>query len=189
MITTEEDAEEIGMSYEKRIKASLNFPKFIQKFLRDCYYGKNFNKLLRDNASKMKQYLFEYYDVHRYYNPDTAIYIYGRESGFGFDNRTDFSTNISNEKLKVHHAIPQKGFCEKSLDADGIYYFRVDSLPNYYDPKRHEWFSESIGFQTDPPMMKAIILRNHWIEKVFYFMAYDEHIWLLLSVDDTVCRD
>lgn len=60
------------------------FPAFLAGFLNDCYWGKNFNRLLRNKDKVLATYIDSKMDVRRYFAPGTIARLGKRAEDFGF---------------------------------------------------------------------------------------------------------
>lgn len=191
-----ENENEIQSEAESGVNAeeSVPFLTFLSDFVKECFWGTNFNRLLRDNDAKLAKYLDPEMDVRRYFSPGAIPYLYTREQNFGFDDVTDFESEPNPEGTFSTAEMPSDGMiCELEFNhgngAPEIYYEAVDFVPDeVYD---HESFStRQVTIPYPNAKIMAVYLPEYYKDNVspraFYFIETPNG-WKLGFVDDSAC--
>lgn len=163
------------------------FPDFIERFLNACYWGKNFNALLRNNSPELKPYIDNKMDIRRYYNPGAVAFLYNRKNNFGFDSSTDFKTKEFTEAKILILTMTKESPCEFDYKEDqGIYYQVVNKVPDTVNTKTFESVPIKLPYQNEV-IMKVHIVGGHQGLRTLYFISSDGVDWKLAFVDDSEC--
>lgn len=164
------------------------FPAFIEGFLSDAYWGKNFNNLLRSNDKTLATYIDSNMDVRRYYAPGTVAILASRAEGFGFAQEDDFSSKAKAGSAGVFELIGSDvSPCGLDLNTNQrIYYQRLQSLPDVViNMQTFETKSVRVIYPQAPIM--AVYLPNAYGNpRGFYFIGTPDG-WKLAFVDDSLC--
>ncbi|NLZ94490.1 MAG: hypothetical protein GX921_01535 [Bacteroidales bacterium] len=179
--STEKDNNPVG-------ELEYKFLAFIKEFLNDCYWGKNFNKLLRDNNNILATYIDSKMDIRRYYAPGTISILASRSEGFGFDDYTDFETKPKTNSEEVFELIAtDENPCMLNTEGNSkIYYQWIETVPELLvDMETFE--TEQVGIIYPNAQMMAIYLPNAYNNPVGYYFIYTPNGWKLAFVDDTLC--
>lgn len=168
--------------------------EFVIKFADDCYWEKNFNRLLRDNDGRLASYIDPEMDVRRYYNPGAVAYLYDREKNFGFDDYTDFDLEPElGGEVSVARLSPDEPPCELEFrDERGyfiLYYGTISSLPDeVVNPETFE--TRPIELPYPNAELLAVYIPGFYNEFIhargFYFVNTPDG-WKLAFVDDSLC--
>lgn len=164
------------------------FPAFLERFLKDCYWGKNFNKLLQDNDNTLATYIDSKMDVRRYHAPGTVIKLASRSEGFAFDDYTDFENKSESNGKEVFEKIAtDENPC--MLDSEGnnkIYFQCIETVPDLL-VDMETFKTEPVEIAYSNVKIMAVYLSNAYNNpRGFYFIDTPEG-WKLAFVDDTLC--
>ncbi|WP_109435879.1 MULTISPECIES: SH3 domain-containing protein [Aquimarina] len=156
-----------------------SFEPFLKYFLQTSFYGKRIDS----QKKNVKQFIHEDIGFYRFYNPGAACTLYS--SYLSHNNK--IAPKIDNPKFFSQRTF-QDGFCEESPDPDGIYYKKIESLPDYPDLSvNYEMKKIDIPEKYKNGLkVKVNVLVDKWIIKTMYFMIADNK-WNLVLVDDCDC--
>lgn len=164
------------------------FPTFIEGFLSDVYWGKNFNNLLRSNDKILATYIDSRMDVRRYYAPGTVSVLASRAEDFGFAQEDDFLSQAKTGGAGVFELIGSDvSPCELDFNKNqSVYYQRLQSLPSVViNMETFEMKSVRVIYPQAPIM--AVYLPNAYGNpRGFYFIDTPDG-WKLAFVDDSLC--
>lgn len=159
------------------------FKTYIAKVLRTSFFGKKFDVLM--HRSDVKSLTHKEIDYLRIYNPGaTCVLEPYQVSG---DYNKEAYPEMPNT-MYFENKMPVDGFCEESESPDGVYFDVVSEFPSYVIlsegfeskkiklPQRYERGEK----------MKVVVLQNKMIIKTLYFVAADDHWWLVV-IDDCDC--
>ncbi len=165
------------------------FPAFLEGFLNDSYWGKNFNALLRNKDKVLAAYIDPVMDLRRYYAPGTVARLASRAEDFGFAREDDFFSlpTLAGEAIFERIASDAEP-C--SLDFDNhnrIYYQWLNAVPDVV--VNMETFAiESVQIAYPNAQIMAVYLPNAYGNpRGFYFINTPEG-WKLAFVDDSLCE-
>ncbi len=164
------------------------FPAFLEDFLNDCYWGKNFNSLLRNNDKILATYIDSKMDVRRYYAPGTITKLGTRDEDFGLTEYDDFIFNPRpTDDLIFEYLNDDGGPCDLIYsNINVIYHEMIESVPDVV--VNNETF-ETIPVDIIYPKAEimAVYLPNAYNNPVGYYFIYTPNGWKLAFVDDTLC--
>lgn len=161
---------------------------FIEGFLKDCYWGENFNKLLRKNDNTLAKYIAPNMDVRRYYAPGTVSILASRSENFGFDEYTDFESKPETNGEEVFKLIASdENPCMLNLEGNNkIYYQWIETVPDLLvDMETFE--TKSVEIANPDAKIIAVYLPNTYGNPVGYYFIYTPDGWKLGFVDDALC--
>lgn len=173
---------------------SDSFVELLFNFTNECFWEKNFNRLLRDNDKRLAKYIDPKMDIRRYYNPGAIAYLYDRKQNFGFDDYTDFDTEPMDGGETSLKKLPKdappceldfnhgKGFPE-------LYYGELSRLPHeVVNPETLE--TRAVKLPYPDAKIMVLYLPSYYNENVnpsgFYFIETPDG-WKLAFVDDSLC--
>lgn len=163
------------------------FPTFLEGFLKDCYWGKNFNSLLNNRDKTLNAYIDPNMDVRRYYALGTVAKLASRSEGFGFDDYTDFETKPETNGEEVFKLIEtDKSPC--TLDYEGnskIYYQWIETVPELL-VNMETFETEQVDIIYPNAEIMAVYLPNAYNNPVGYYFIYTPNGWKLAFVDDSL---
>lgn len=177
---------ESGNAFAKELEDT--FIVFIEDFLNDCYWGKNFNSLLHNNDETLNAYIHPEMDVRRYHAPGTVAKLASRSEGFGFDDCTDFETKPEANGEEVFELIENdESSCMLDSEANNkIYYQWIETVPDLLvDMETYE--TEPVEMPYTNAGIVAVYLPNAYNNPVGYYFIYTPNGWKLAFVDDTLC--
>ena len=165
------------------------FPTFLEGFLNDCYWDKNFNSLLIYRDESLNAYIDPNMDVRRYHAPGTIAILAKREDNFGFDKYTDFETKAQT-KTNVNYTLLAKEEHPCDLDFEHnntVYYQRKSTVPDVlvnietFETKTVEIFYPSAE------IMVAFVPNSYNSNPIGLYFIYTPDGWRLGFVDDSLC--
>lgn len=171
------------------------FPAFLEGFLRDNYWDKNFNSLLRSQDKALANYIDAKMDVRRYYAPGTITRLATRDEDFGFAPEDDFMTKPrapgAGRQLIFEYVNDDSSPCELIFsESDSeiyvIYYQNIKRVPDVV--VNNETF-ETKHVKTAYPeaQIMAVYLPDAYNNpRGFYFLNTRDG-WKLAFVDDSFC--
>ena len=164
------------------------FPTFLEGFLNDCYWGKNFNSLLNNRDKTLNAYIDPNMDVRRYYAPGTVAKLASRSEGFGFDNYTDFETKpeANGEEVFELVATDESPCILDTEENNKIYYQWMEAVPELL-VEMETFETEQVDIIYPNAEIMAVYLPNAYNNPVGYYFIYTPNGWKLAFVDDTLC--
>ncbi|MCK9535870.1 MAG: hypothetical protein M0Q98_14455 [Pseudomonas sp.] len=165
------------------------FPAFVDGFLSDVYWGKNFNTLLRSNDQVLTAYIDPAMDVRRYYAPGTVAKLASRQAGFGFTQEDDFLSKAATDGEKVFKVIAaEMNPCELEFDQDKqVYYQWLPGLPKVVI-NLETFASESVEVVYPDAELMAVYLPNTYANPRGFYFINTPGGWKLAFVDDSLCE-
>ena len=168
------------------------FPAFLEGFLKDNYWGKNFNSLLRSKDKTLATYIDSKMDVRRYYAPGTIARLGTRDEDFGFAPEDDFVTSPRPTGDLIFEYVNDNGspcdliFSEIDSEIYVIYYEEIISVPDVVvDNETFETNPVKIAYHGAQIM--AVYLPDAYNNpRGFYFFNTPDG-WKLAFVDDSLC--
>ncbi len=164
------------------------FPAFLEGFLKDCYWGKNFNSLLRSKDKNLANYIDSKMDVRRYYAPGTIAKLGTRDEDFGFAAEDDFMFKPRPTGDLIFEYVNEPGsVCELIYsNINVIYYENIEGVPDVV--VNNETFETRPVKITYPgAQIIAVYLPNAYENpRGFYFVNTPDG-WKLAFVDDSFC--
>ncbi|MDD2386708.1 MAG: hypothetical protein PHP52_07975 [Bacteroidales bacterium] len=173
-------------------KVEMSFPAFLEGFLNDCYWGKNFNTLLRDKDKTLATYIDPKMDVRRYYAPGTITRLGTRDEDFGFSKEDDFITksratsDLIFEYVNDNSSPCELLFSEINSEISIIYYVSIERVPDVV--------VNTETFETRPvetvysnAKIMAAYLPNLYGNPVGFYFINTPDGWKLAFIDDTLC--
>ncbi|MDD2635729.1 MAG: hypothetical protein PHW82_09550 [Bacteroidales bacterium] len=165
------------------------FLVFLDEFLNDCFWGKNFNSLLRDNDETLALYLDPKMDIRRYYAPGTTTLLASREDNFAFNSYSDFTSKPEpNNEVIFEYLLDGDHICDVIFDQYNVVYYQYwDELPVVViDSENFEIASVDLAYE-NAEIVAAFIPNEYNNPRGFYFV-YTPNGWKLAFVDDTLCE-
>ena len=172
------------------------FPAFVESFLKDCYWGKNFNSLLRNNDKTLVTYIDSKMDVRRYHAPGTVTKLATRAENFGFTEYDDFMFKPSPTGNLIYEYVndddnEESSPCElyyNELNDETyiIYYRKIKNVPDVV--VNSETFEVRPVKSAYPEAeICAVYLPDAYNNpRGFYFFNTPDG-WKLVFVDDSLC--
>lgn len=168
------------------------FLPFLDGFLKDCYWEKNINNLLRKKDKTLANYIDSKMDVRRYYAPGTITRLGTRDQDFGFAPEDDFITSPKPTGDLIFEYVNDNGnpcdliFSEINSEVYLIYYESINSVPDVV--------VNNESFETQPVKIaypnaekRGVYLPNSYGNpRGFYFINTPDG-WKLAFVDDSFC--
>jgi hypothetical protein len=167
------------------------FPAFIEGFLNDCYWGKNFSSLLKNNDKTLANYLDSKMDVRRYYASGTVAILATRAEDFGFAPEDDFMSKPSATGDLIFEYVND---FDNSTPCDliysninVIYYVRIKSVPDVVvNTETFETRPVKIAYP-EAEIMAVYLSNSYGNPRGFYFINTPDG-WKLAFVDDSLCE-
>ena len=159
------------------------FETYLTEVLDTYFFGKSFDISMRNSAVRpLKHKDIGYF---RLYNSGTTCNIESYENSSSY--RKKKYPEIP-EVTYFENKMPVNGFCEESKSSDGVYFTVVNEFPSYvfFDGEYSSKKIEISNKYNRGMKMKAVILYNRRIIKTLYFIATDNHWWLVV-IDDCDC--
>ncbi len=179
-----------GSQASIRQKAKFdNFEHFLKYFLNTCYFGNNLDSLMYSKSDQVYQFIHPKIGLTRLLNPGVACVP--SDYNFFAPGRSNFSGMRHPKEENVQYfkqRIPNKGFCEKSNDKNGVYHQTIMELPKYPDVKNNYEIKKipvPVKYKNGQKIIVQI-LKDGWITKKFYFMEADGKWWLVV-INDCDC--
>ena len=170
------------------------FPAFLEGFLKECYWGKNINNLLRSNDKTLANYIDSKMDVRRYYAPGTIAKLGTRGENFGFATEDDFMFSPSPTGDLIFEYVnddEESTPCElyyNELNDETyiIYYKKIKSVPDVV--VNNETF-ETRPVKTAYPEAEiyAVYLPDAYNNPRGFYFFNTKDGWKLAFVDDSIC--
>jgi len=161
---------------------------FINGFLKDCWIGKNFDALLRDNSAILNKYIDKDLGIARLHAPGTIPRFAKRNENFGYDNYTDFETTFNGKytltMCKENYDLPCN-FDFEDKNGKIVCYDFVSDLPSLVDPETFE-ISSLTPMYPSSKIMLVYLPNKYNSPRAFYFILVNKN-WKLIIVDDTLC--
>ncbi|MDD2412739.1 MAG: hypothetical protein PHR79_07475 [Bacteroidales bacterium] len=162
---------------------------FVEDFLNDCYWNKNFNNLLRKKDPILATYIDSKMDVQRYYAPGTVSKLASRSEDFGFVSEDDFlSKPRKNGSVKFELMAVNEGPCGLDFRTKNIVYYQsLQKVPDVV--------VNTETFETKPvkviypkaEIMALYVPNAYDNPRGFYFINTPDG-WKLAFVDDSLCE-
>lgn len=165
-----------------------NFPSFLEGFLNDCYWGKNFNNLLRNNDKAVAKYLDKKMDIRRYYAPGTIAKLGTRADDFGFAPEDDFMFKPKpTGDLIFEYINDESNPCELIYsNINVIYYENIDNVPDII--VNNETFdTRPVKMAYHDARIVAVYLADKYDNPRGFYFIYTPEGWKLAFVDDSFC--
>ena len=169
------------------------FLVFLEGFLKDCYWGKNFNTQLRNQDKTLSTYIDPKMDVRRYYAPGTVAKLGTRDKDFGFAQEDDFVNKPETQgKLIFEYTFPETNPCElfyNELNDETyiIYYQYIKSVPDVV--VNNETFeTKPVKIAYPNAEKRAVYLPNSYGNPRGFYFINTPNGWKLAFVDDSLCE-
>ena len=168
------------------------FLPFIEGFLRDCYWGKNFNSLLRNNDKTLATYLDPKMDVRRYYAPGTVTKLGTRAEDFGFSLEDDFMTRPRATSDLIFEYVNDNGspceliYSDINSEIYLIYYVQVQNVPDVVVNMETFEIKPVKIYYPKAEVMAVYLPDKYGNPRGFYFINAPDG-WKLAFVDDALC--
>lgn len=164
------------------------FPAFLGGFLNDCYWGKNFNSLLRNKDKVLATYIDSKMDVRRYFAPGTIAQLGKRAEDFGFSSEDDFVSKAKFRKEVIFKFIAEDlGPCGLDFGDNKVYYQWIEKVPDeVFHTETFETKPVKIVYP-NAKIMAVYIPNAYGNPRGFYFVDTPDG-WKLAFVDDTLCQ-
>lgn len=164
------------------------FPAFLAGFLNDCYWGKNFNNLLRSKDKVLARYIDSKMDVRRYYAPGTIVRLGTRAEDFGFSDENDFVSKAkSGGEVFFEFIAKDIGPCGLDFGNNKVYYQWIEKVPDeVFYKDTFEAIPVKIAYPNEK-IMAVYVFNAYGNPRGFYFV-YTPNGWKLAFVDDTLCQ-
>lgn len=164
------------------------FPAFLEGFLNDSYWGKNFNTLLRNKDKALATYIDPKMDVRRYYAPGTVAKLASRAEDFGFAREDDFVSKPTIDGEEVFELIASDAdHCSLDFDNNNkIYYQWLNAIPDVVI-NMETFATKPVKLAYFNAQIMAVYLPNAYGNpRGFYFINTPDG-WKLAFVDDAQC--
>ena len=164
------------------------FTAFLEGFLNDSYWGKNFNTLLSNKDKALATYIDPKMDVRRYYAPGTVAKLGLRVEDFGFAPEDDFLSTPTLEGEEIFELIASDAD-QCNLDFQGnnkIYYQWLSGVPDVV-VNMETFATKPVKLVYPYAQFMAVYLPNSdGNPRGFYFINTPDG-WKLAFVDDAQC--
>lgn len=169
-------------------EAETVFTAFLEGFLNDSYWGKNFNILLRNKDKALAKHIDPKMDVRRYYAPGTVAKLGSRAENFGFAPEDDFVSQPTIDGEAVFALIANDAD-QCSLDfsnSNTVYYQWLSEVPDVV-VNMETFATKPVSLAYPYAQLMAVYLPNPYGNpRGFYFINTPEG-WKLAFVDDAQC--
>ena len=164
------------------------FPAFIDGFLNDVYWGKNFNNLLRSNDKILATYIDSKMDVRRYYAPGTVAKLASRAEGFGFVQEDDFLSKPKAGSAAVFEFIAvDANPCELDFYKNKkVYYQRLQQVPDVV-VNMENFSTKSVSIVYPQASIMAVYLPDAYANPRGFYFVDTPNGWKLAFIDDSLC--
>ncbi len=162
------------------------FPAFIEGFLNDCYWGKNFSSLLKSNDKKLATYIDSKMDVRRYHAPGTVTKLATRAENFGFTEYDDYELKPTHNGEIIFEYINDGGSPEDLFytNSNIVYYVEMLKVPELLvNMETFETKPVKIAYP-DAEIMAVYLPDRYLNPRGFYFINTPDG-WKLAFVDDS----
>lgn len=162
------------------------FPAFIEGFLNDCYWGKNFSSLLKNNDKTLATYIDSKMDVRRYHAPGTVTKLATRAENFGFTEYDDYDLKPMHDGEIILEYINDGGSPEDLIytNSNVVYYVAIEKVP--------ELLVNMETFETKPvktaypnAKLMAVYLPDRYLNPRGFYFINTPNGWKLAFVDDS----
>ena len=162
------------------------FPAFIEGFLNDCYWGKNFSSLLKSSDKTLATYLDPKMDVRRYHAPGTVTKLATRAENFGFTEYDDYKLKPVHDGEVILEYINDGGSPEDLIytNSNVVYYVDMLQVP--------ELLVNMETFETKPvkiaypnAKLMAVYLPDRYLNPRGFYFINTPNGWKLAFVDDS----
>ncbi|KAF5043133.1 hypothetical protein DSECCO2_505470 [anaerobic digester metagenome] len=162
------------------------FPAFIEGFLNDCYWGKNFSSLLKNNDKTLATYIDSKMDIRRYHAPGTVTKLATRAENFGFTEYDDYKLKPTHDGEVILEYINDGGSPEELIytNSNVVYYVAIEKVP--------ELLVNMETFETKPVKLAypnaeimAVYLPDRYLNPRGFYFIYTPDGWKLAFVDDS----
>ena len=167
------------------------FIPFLEGFLNDCYWGKNFNSLLRSSDKTLATYIDSKMGVRRYHAPGTVTRLAARDEDFGFSEYDDFMTIPRATDDLIFEYVndnDESTPCELIYSNINVIYYRwIKSVPDVV--VNNETFETGpVKIAYPEAEIVAVYLPGAFNNpRGFYFLNTRDG-WKLAFVDDSMCE-
>ncbi|MDD4575751.1 MAG: hypothetical protein PHI36_04925 [Bacteroidales bacterium] len=167
------------------------FLVFLEGFLKDCYWGKNINNLLRKKDKNLANYIDSKMDVRRYYAPGTIARLGTRDEDFGFSQEDDFTTrpratgDLIFEYINDHDNSTPCELIYSNINV--IYYTAINSVPNVV-VSNETFETKPVKIAYPEAQLMAVYLPNAYGNPRGFYFINTPNGWKLAFVDDSLCE-
>ena len=162
------------------------FPAFLEGFLKDCYWGKNFNSLLRNNDKTLATYIDSKMDVRRYHAPGTVTKLATRVENFGFADYDDYDLKPLHDGEVILEYINDGGNPSDLVYTNSsiVYYVEMQKVPDLLI-NMETFETEPVNIAYPDAEIMAVYLPDRYLNpRGFYFINTPDG-WKLAFVDDS----
>ena len=162
------------------------FPAFVESFLNDCYWGKNFSSLLRDNDKILATYIDSKMDVRRYHAPGTVTKLATRAENFGYTEYDDYELKPAHDGEVILEYINDGGYPSDLIytNSNIVYYVEMLKVPDLLvNMETYETKPVKIAYP-DAEIMAVYLPDRYLNPRGFYFINTPDG-WKLAFVDDS----
>ena len=165
------------------------FPAFLESFLRDTYWGKNFNSLLRSKDKTLATYIDPKMDVRRYYASGTVAKLASRAENFGFARGDDFVSQSNTDGEEIFEFLTTDiNLCGLDLHKNNrIYYQLLNEVPDLVINMETLATQRVKVAYPDAEIMAVYLANAYGNARGFYFINTPNG-WKIAFVDDSLCE-
>ena len=162
------------------------FPAFIEGFLNDCYWEKNFSSLLKTNDKTLAKYIDPKMDVRRYHAPGTVTKLATRAENFGFTEYDDYDLKPMHDGEIILEYINDGGSPEDLIytNSNVVYYVEMQQVPELLvNMETFETKPVKIAYPSAEIM--AVYLPDRYLNPRGFYFINTPSGWKLAFVDDS----
>ena len=162
------------------LQNGVAFDVLLKSFLHSVYSNQNFDSLLFVKSSDVMLYLHNREMIHRFWNMGT------RCTFFPLDKEYHGKKSPNTDKLRVFaNKNPLGDRCQKAKNPDGVYFYKVSTLPSNYDADKDKDIPVPRELANLPKMRVDIIIKREFVRTFYFVQDYDT--WRLLYLYDCDC--
>ena len=162
------------------------FPAFLEGFLNDCYWGKNFSSLLQSGDKTLAAYIDPKMGVRRYHAPGTVTKLATRAENFGFTEYDDFELKPVHDGEVMLEYINDGGSPEDLVytNSNIVYYVEMQKVPDLLiNMETFETKPVKIAYP-DAEIM-AVYLPDRYLNPRGFYFFNTPNGWKLAFLDDS----
>jgi hypothetical protein len=181
--------EKQGGNSTNPFRNSSNFEHFLSYFISNVYSNTNIDSLVYVSSPVISDLTNSNTDFGRFYNLGAYCNLYNKSSnfgyhGFGSEYFGDKEPDIANLPF-FKDKYPDDGYCEEASTPNGVYFSKVDDLPEDVDMETGDYIPAPSKLK-NLKKMKVEILNDKWVTTTLYFIQSNNK-WFLLYIDDCDC--
>ena len=169
--------------FDSNLRNSEDFTTFINHFIETVYSNINFDSLVYNSSSQIKEYLNGNHGG-RFWNIGAACELHNIFNHHQYMPESGKNPDLNHLKIISNKSLVFD-FCEDTKNPDAIYFREIESLPGHEDVSENKYIEAPKIYNDLQKILVEIVVDGTLIERL-YFVDFSNK-WFLLYIDDCGC--